>query len=204
MRTTRRSRRNGRRLLSVAAFAFAASAVAIACGFPDVRFGVVDDVDETTPEAGVDGAEIDAPPDVIGANLDAPGDEVEAGVRQDGQAKVDADAPCPGNPCDCDNDGYEGDGDGCSGDDCDDRDPLVHPNQTYIAEPPEPPNEGNWDCTDPIEKQYVYNLSCGAVGGAGAEGFRNDPGCGVVADFYRCTGLLFGFEKVGTRRQGCR
>lgn len=176
-----------------------ASSIAFACGFPDVRFGELDAVDGAAPEGGADA---DARADAT-SNADAPGDEIEAGVRQDGQAKVDADAACPGaDPCDCDNDGYRAEGD-CAGNDCDDRDPLVHPNQTYIAEPPEPPNEGNWDCTDPIEKQYVFNLNCSVLGGSG-EGFRDDPGCGVVSDYYRCTGVLFGSQKIGTRRQGCK
>ncbi len=174
--------------------------LAFACGFPDVRFGVIDDVDGTTPEAG---SEMDASSDAAPSNVDAPGDEVEAGTRQDGQSKIEPDASCPGNPCDCDNDGYLAEGDTCQGNDCDDRDPLIHPNQGYISEPPEPPNEGNWDCTDPIEKQYVYNMNCGVLGGSG-EGFLGDPACGVVADFYRCTGVLFGSTKIGTRRQGCK
>jgi len=191
------------RLLAAAAVLGSAASLAAACGFPDVRFGVVpdDDVDGAAPEAA--GPELDGAADVQ-QNADAPGDEVEAGVRQDGQARIDADAPCPGaNPCDCDNDGYEGKAEGCAGDDCDDRDPVIHPNQGYISEPPEPPNEGNWDCTDPIEKQYVYNLNCGALGGTG-EGFRDDPACGAVADYYECTGFLFGSRKIGTRRQGCK
>jgi len=179
-----------------------ASALFVACAFPDVRFGDLDDVDGALSEGGAD--VVDDRADVTTSNIDAPGDEVEAGVREDGQAKVPPDAACPGaNPCDCDNDGYQAEGEDCGGDDCDDRDPLVHPDQIYISEPPEPPNEGNWDCTDPIEKQYVYNLSCSVLGGTG-EGFRDDPPCGVVSDYYRCTGLLFGSTKIGTRRQGCR
>ena len=184
-----------------ALIACAASAAAFACGFPDVRFGDVHDPDGTAPEGG---AELDAPADVIGANLDAPGDEVEAGVRRDGEAKLDVDAACPGpNQCDCDNDGFEAEGEACGGTDCDDRDPLIHPGQGYVAEPPEPPNEGNWDCKDPVEKQYVYNLTCGVLGGTG-EGFRGDPACGEEADYYRCTGVLFSSAKNGTRRQGCK
>jgi hypothetical protein len=188
-----------------------ATAFAIACGFPDVRFGEFDDVDVEAPDGevdggdGADGADAEMASDARTSNADAPGDDVEAGTRQDGQAKIDGSTACPGaNPCDCDNDGYEAQGASCGGTDCDDFDPLIHPNQDhYIAEPPEPPNVGNWDCTDPIEKQYPFKLSCGALGGRG-EGFRNDPACGVEADYYRCTGFLFGSEKIGTRRQGCR
>ena len=201
MKPACRSRRGGRRLFTAAVLLASFSSIGFACGFPDVRFGDIDDIDGTSSEAGASDvhARSDAP-----SNFDAPGDEVEAGVRQDGQAKVDPDAACPGtNPCDCDNDGYQAEGDACAGNDCDDRDPLVHPNQIYIADPPEPPNEGNWDCTDPIEKQYLFNLNCSLLGGSG-EGFRDDPGCGAMSDYYRCTGFLFGSEKIGTRRQGCR
>lgn len=168
---------------------------------------MIDDDDATTPEGG---SQIDAPTDAIPPNLDAPGDDVEAGVREDGQAKVDAAAPCPGsNPCDCDNDGFEAEGDACNGTDCDDRDPLIHPSQNYIATPPDPPNEGNWDCTDPIEKQYVVNLNCATLLGLGcpaAQGYRDDPPCGSVADYYQCQSGLLSCNpvKIGTRRQGCK
>ena len=85
----------------------------------------------------------------------------------------------------------------------------MHPNQTYIAEPPEPPNEGNWDCTDPIEKQYVVNLNCAALLGLGckrAQGYVNDPPCGSVADYFECQpgALSCNAVKIGTRFQGCR
>jgi len=184
-------------------FLAAGGVVGLACAFPEVEFGAVDAIDGTSPEGGgsdADSAVTDGP----ASNVDAPGDSVEAGTRQDGQAKIEADAACPGaNPCDCDNDGYQAEGDACAGNDCDDRDPLVHPNQGYVVEPPEPPNEGNWDCVDPIEKQYVYNLNCAALGGSG-EGFRDDPACGAKADYYKCTGVLFGSEMIGERRQGCK
>lgn len=153
--------------------------------------------------------------DAASMNLDAPGDEVEAAVRTDGGEVLAPDESCRGtNPCDCDNDGYEGVGEGCSGEDCDDRDPLRFPGQTFVAVKPEDGKDGNWDCSDPIEKQYATNLSCGLLGlllcTSGTQGFTSDPPCGTEAPFYQCSTSLVGLNltcapvEVGKRRQGCR
>ena len=161
-----------------------------------------------------DGASSDADAAPIGdggmTNFDAPGDEADAATRQDA-AKIEEGGACPGaNPCDCDNDGYEAQGDACGGTDCDDLDPLRHPNQGYVAEPPGEGSDGNWDCKNPVEKQYVVKLNCAALLGLGcnatAQGYLNDPPCGTVADYYRCKPALLSClaEKVGTRRQGCK
>ena len=84
MSSVSRSRTRGRRLLAAGVACAAAMSLVFACGFPDVRFGELDDVDGTSPEAGSD-AEVAAQTDVF-TNADARGDEVEAGVREDGQA----------------------------------------------------------------------------------------------------------------------
>lgn len=167
--------------------------------------------DETSPGGEDASPDVDAAPIDDGGmtNLDAPGDDAEAATRQDA-AKIEEGGTCPGaNPCDCDNDGYQSQTDTCAGDDCDDLDPLRHPNQTYVAEPPDEGKDGNWDCKAPVEKQYVVKLNCAALLGLGctaAQGYLNDPPCGSVADYYECRpGLLScNAVKIGTRRQGCK
>ncbi len=165
-----------------------------------------DEASSPDEDASSDAAPID---DGGVTDFDAPGDNADAATRQDA-AKIEEGGTCPGlNPCDCDNDGYEAQGE-CGGTDCDDRDPLRYPNQGYVSEPLEPGSDGNWDCKDPVEKQYVVKLNCATLLGLNcnskAEGFRDDPPCGTVADYYRCKpGLLAcGAEKIGTRRQGCK
>lgn len=166
--------------------------------------------DETSP-ADDASSDVDAAPIGDGGmtNLDAPGDDAEAATRQDA-ARIEEGGTCPGaNPCDCDNDGYQSQTDACAGNDCDDLDPLRHPNQTYVAEPPDQGKDGDWDCKNPIEKQYVVKLNCAALLGLGckpAQGYVNDPPCGSVADYYECRpGVLScNAVKIGTRRQGCK
>jgi hypothetical protein len=202
--------------LPFAALAVAAMVLAIACGDDDVApippfdggdtgaaTGDAAPASEAAADAAADAPVVDAP-----APRDAPGDDVEAATRQDA-AKIEPDAACKSsNPCDCDNDGYQSLA--CDASDCDDRDPLVHPNQTYVAEPPPPPNQGNWDCTGGVEKQYTFNLTCATLplglSCNTAEGFVGDPACGEVADYYRCKQAVLSCtaEKVGERRQGCR
>ena len=188
----------------------------VACGSDDPNVQPQPSVDggggdETSPTADGASPDVDATPIDDGGttNFDAPGDDADAATREDA-AKIEEGGTCPGaNPCDCDNDGYESQAGSCTGDDCDDLDPLRHPNQTYVAEPPEQGSDGNWDCKNPIEKQYVVKLNCAALLGLGckpAQGYMDDPPCGSVADYYECRpGVLScNAVKIGTRRQGCK
>ena len=192
------------------------TAVFVACGSDEPNVtpepsvdGGGDETPSTTTEdasSGEDAAPID---DGGTTNFDAPGDDADAATRGDA-AKIEEGGTCPGaNPCDCDNDGYEAQSETCGGNDCDDLDGLRHPDQLYVSEPPDPGKDGDWDCKQPIEKQYVINLNCSALLGLGckpAQGYVNDPPCGSLADYYECRpGLLScNAVKIGTRRQGCK
>ena len=181
-------------------------AIGLACGFPSVRFG---EIDADLPDADL--TEADTSDGFDRAMADVFVEENEAGTRKDGEAKLPEDASClSADPCDCDNDGYIAKSDACAGgNDCDDRDPAVHPNQTFMAESAEPPNVGDWDCSGNVEKQYVTNLKCPSVLGlacSSTQGFLGDPPCGAEIDYYACqSGLLSCTPgKIGTRRQGCK
>jgi len=208
------------RLKLVALAAFAGAMVMAACGDDDdgvtppasVDGGQDGGGDETSEDSG-DGGDGGGGGDATDALVifDAPGDDVEAATRQDA-AKLEAGAPCQAaNPCDCDNDGYEAEGGTCAGNDCDDRDGLRHPNQTYVIEPPDPGKDGNWDCVNPIQKQYVEGLDCSTLLGlncnTSAQGFTaKSVACGEEADYYQCqqSGLACVASKMGKRRQGCK
>jgi len=184
----------------------------LACGSDDPTpapasvDGGGDEFSSPADDASSDAAPID---DGGMTSFDAPGDDADAASREDA-ARIEEGGTCPGaNPCDCDNDGYEAANEACGGTDCDDLDPLRHPNQGYVVEPPAPGEDGNWDCKDPIEKQYVTRLNCVTLLGLGcpaAQGYRNDPPCGTVADYYQCKPGLLSCNpvKIGTRRQGCK
>ncbi len=216
MRLVQSGRVGARRSLFLGALVLVAAAGGfIACGSDDPATPQpgLDAGDETSSvDSSADSSASDVDADSItdaGMNFDAPGDDVDAATREDA-AKIEEGGTCPGaNPCDCDNDGYQSQAGTCGGDDCDDLDPLRHPNQTYVAEPPEPGADGNWDCKDPIEKQYVTNLKCATLLGLGcpsAQGYLGDPPCGTVADYYECRSALLACNavKIGTRRQGCK
>jgi hypothetical protein len=101
-------------------------------------------------------------------------------------AQLGADAQCvTSNQCDCDNDGYLAVGDACAGNDCNDRHAGIHPNQGFIEEPPESPNNGDWDCNGTVEKAYRTGVAC-ILGTLGQDGFLDDPDCGVISDYVVC------------------
>jgi hypothetical protein len=194
-------------------------ALAFACGFPDPAF--VADADGGGPgggdgEAGPDparedgGTEGGAITDAPGDTVVPPGDDADVIVDRGDATVVEPDAACKtSNLCDCDNDGYTSTA--CdAGTDCDDRDPLVHPNQTYVGTPPPREDGGDWDCSGQIDKQYAYDLRCDAIVSCNAaEGFANDPACGEPAPYIRCKPAISPLvgcaaTDAGSRRQGCK
>jgi hypothetical protein len=191
---------------SLAFAPFVIGIAAFACTFPDVEFAQAGDgghVESSVP--GTDGE----PPDVADggdptdAPSDAPGSQVEAAVPEEGG--VVEPGKCIGlDPCDCDNDSFKSREAGCGGNDCNDLNTNVRPNQTYVAAKSEPPVNGDWNCDGKVEKQYDSNLGC-SLGLGGREGFENDPPCGSESDLYRCT-CLVGCSKEFLRKatQACR
>lgn len=208
MSSKRRSR--VRRVLFVGSAIVCAPALLVAaCSFPEVAFIADTNVPDGHVDPPSEEEEGDGKPDAVDSDA-APGDSVEAGSRQDGQARLEPDADCVGeDPCDCDDDGHLSML--CDGGDCDDRDPVVYPGQNFIGDPPIHPNVGDWDCSGTVEKQYTINLNCPALLGLGcpstSTGFQVDPACGETVDYYRCEGgglLRCNAVKNGTRTQGCK
>lgn len=196
---------NRRRKILVGALVLAPLAVMAACTFPDVTFapagadGSLADGGNTTNDgaASADGSR-------DGGLTD--GDVFES---QDG-ALVDASSPdgatiitdasvCQGK-CDCDGDEYfkigcneAGPNDDAStagklgGNDCDDRNSFVHPNQTLSDAPPEPDGGADWNCSGAIEKAYEED-DCKAAGFLNCQGssFKQPVPCGQKGDYYGC------------------
>lgn len=189
-------KRRERRVVIVATFV-APLVVVAACAFPDVTFGPGPDSNEAgTSDANA--PERDAGRDVVGGDVDT--GDVDTGdvvTRNEASAVVDAGACEAGKPhCDCDNDGY---GDihcdvdasvlGLKLDDCDDLDPVRHPDQGFVAEVPPPGRDGDWNCDGVVDRSPGNDLKCGGsgLGGCtGGSGFVNAPSCGEKADFYSC------------------
>ncbi|MBX3229835.1 MAG: hypothetical protein KIT84_05830 [Labilithrix sp.] len=193
--------------LFAALFAVPLTVVAAACTFPDVSFSA----GGSEAGSGIDAA--DGGPTADAANTDAEevpivlpdgnviGDVIE---RDDASAIVDA-AGCDGK-CDCDNDGYlrigcdaateldEPGAGSLGGGDCVDIDPLVHPNiNTFVLTEPTPPNVGDWNCDNNVERSIKIHGSCsglnnGLVPCSGVPGEKVQSACGTRTDFYTCVG----------------
>lgn len=190
---------NVRRLVALAMFVGPMVAVAVACTFPDVTFGLEDGASEGgggdaagRPDAAADDAR----------DADVVGDVV---TREDGRAPiVDASACATRVECDCDEDGYADErcdvdaaailsakGQPLKPGDCDDMDYLRHPEQDYVDEVPPPGKDGDWDCDGIVESPYPSGA--GWCTGTPLLGCRGGPGyqkatvsCGELADFYTC------------------
>jgi hypothetical protein len=175
-----------RRRLTLASLLCGASALVVACAFPDVTL-TSDAHGSALSEAGadasaaVDGADGATRPSGPRRQLEepsedgeTPGDEdagtpllidgssPDALVVVDAGAKVDA-AGC--TSCDCDGDGYENLAKaGCSQaggpSDCDDADQRTHPSQSYLVAKTAPPRLGDWDCSGAVDKLWPTDVSC--------------------------------------------
>lgn len=199
--------RRRRRVLAVGAVSIAlAMAIGAACSFPSVEFVPLGTLDapsgsEGSTESGADG------PVGNDGGADAPQDAVTRGDS----SRVDGEAGCGGDPCDCDDDKKKN-GSCPSPDaaiDCDDFDPLIFPGQDFVGEKSweSPVNPRyDWDCNGSVTKQYKEDLKCTLSLGCSGEGFKTPPGCGVEADYFRCNGIpaLCDFEKIDRRTQGCK
>jgi hypothetical protein len=175
------------------------SLLAAACS---VVFGDADDFAGTRPADA--GSVFDVP--LLDAEADA--ESIPDAITRGDAAKVDADEQslC----CDCDGDGYVRQKSGCvpqdaGSYDCDDRDPLVHPGQDFVAERPEAPNAGDWNCDGRITKQLPENLQC-TLPFCLENGFLAQQACGETADYYQCASPYGACTKIktGTQTQGCK
>lgn len=187
-----------------------AGAIGASCTFPSVTFGP--DVDGSSPaDASVDALQ-DASSEEAGNDNS---DTDDAGKYQDAMGREDAarvdEAGCA-TPCNCDKDSYYNslcDTDG--GADCDDFDPLIHPQQGFVSAKWESTSHfpaGDWDCNGGVLKQYPHNVSCSiSLGACVGEGFQGDPACGETADYFACQGtVLCSLVKTADspRTQGCK
>lgn len=180
--------------------------VGVACSFPDVSFGSasVEEEDAATEagsesraeEGGADGG-LDA------ADLADAFDFGDVATRDDANQVVDANACGDRSPCDCDGDGYldigcdagpDAAGLGKKPGDCDDLDPLRHPDALPTDAVPVG-HDGDWNCDGVVSRVPTAQIKCsgtGLTGCSGGPGFLNKPTCGTKADVYSCeaSGLL--------------
>lgn len=175
-----------RKLVAALALGAAPAVVAAACSFPEVEYAAGF---EAGPETSVIVEEDDG-----GIVLSDGAVVADVVVRDDATARVEPDA-CADDDCDCDRDGYlrAGCDAGPGEEDCDDLDPLRHPNADWTVEEPVG-HDGDWNCDGVVERRPKVNLECGGLSVActGGSGFTNVPPCGIEADFYICQpeGLL--------------
>jgi hypothetical protein len=191
-------------------------AIASACSFPEPA--LVPGEGGATESGSQDGQPTESAPSDAGLvdsvfsidgneNVDPEGGAQEASTRPDGAALVDA-AGCP-DKCDCDGDGVRSDNPSCgpTGADCNDLDPFV-PHDGFVADPPPPGADGDWDCDGTVTKQFPVNVNCGVLSDCNAAGFTGDPACGTFGQFVTCAPTLVplvckdGGVKLLT--QGCR
>jgi hypothetical protein len=211
-----------RRLFFLTLFGITAVAMYAACTIDSIQFAATGD--SSTTDGGFDGSDATAP---VGANedVDPNGGDAEAGLVD--SAEVDAnsvDAAC----CDCDQDGFIGVHDAASDCgtpppgllDCDDYSKPVNPDAGFLQNPdwtsPHKP-EFDWNCDNQTTKQLVHDLksgcNCVSVVGLGlscsckyAEGFEDDPFCGVQSNYFTCTGGLgdCSYALKGSETQACK
>jgi hypothetical protein len=193
----------------IAAVLGAGMAIVTACGFPNPQILPDDQLDGSKADGEADGEtgtvemEASAIPDAI--------------VRDDATARIDA-SLCD-RACDCDRDnfrsnqcpdaGYDGSYD------CDDLDPLIRPNQDWVAAPwpteSTHPVANDWNCNGTVQRQYQTVTNCANVTGTCSDrkGFVNNPGCGQQGDFFTCklVGVILPScetDLTSTLAQGCK
>ncbi|MBX3181927.1 MAG: hypothetical protein KIT72_11300 [Polyangiaceae bacterium] len=118
----------------------------------------------------------------------------------------------PNCPCDCDGDGELALS--CGGQDCDDEDFDVKPQQTrYFSTPSSNPDVlFDYNCNDRIERNPALNVSagCGALnlGQCKGQGYESDPPpCGEQGSWGECrpeAGLFCKYVKLSNRTMTCR
>lgn len=171
-----------------------ALAAAWACTFPDVTFrddaaldrDASDDAAAALDALGLpsDSEDSALPPLLID------GSSIDVLVVDDAGGKLDA-ASCAS--CDCDKDTWDGPDCGAApaNVDCDESDTRSHPLQGFLADKPESPRFGDWDCNGQVEKLYPReNASCeGLTLGFGCSdifGFTEPVACGNSGNWIRC------------------
>jgi hypothetical protein len=158
----------------------------------------------------------------VGAGGDAgPGGETSGGsMQQGGSASSSSGASSAGtatggtgsSDCDVDRDHHASTGK-CGGDDCDDQDPEVSPDQTRYSAERQPNVDFDYDCNGAEEQEQQVAVMCSgvAVGACPSEvGFlKTLPACGVAGSWGKCqkTPPLNTCDPVvidGARRMRCR
>lgn len=177
-----------------------AGAAVGACGFPDVSYGTGADtnggtVDGTLADTGTttdSGAASDASARKEAGEILIDGSSPDALIVQDAGQKFDA-SGCQAADCDCDHDGYKNSlkaGCGGTSPDCDDRDSRTHPDQGFLLEKGDFPQQGDWDCNGTVERLYKTSVTCAGLnlglGCADIFGFEDAPACGEPGSFIRC------------------
>lgn len=207
----------GRRCFFLAASTLGgAIAVASACSFPEPT--LVDSPDDDASSSSGDSGDAQALADVVfdnvfaidgNQNVDPDGGSQEAAVAPEA-GLVDS-SGCP-DKCDCDEDTVRSDNPTCPnpGNDCNDLDPFI-PHDGFVASKPVG-HSGDWDCDGKVTKQHPVNIGCGLIGDCSAQGFKDDPPCGVLSTYVFCkqglalpgVPLVCVEDRTETRIQGCR
>ena len=166
----------------------------------------------TTPgtDASTDETAADASDVVVDTAIFIDGQSPDALIVRDAGTKgIDA-ASCDAT-CDCDKDGFDRPNCGDGGEDCDDTDQRVRPDQGFLEIPGEPPRNGDWNCKNGVEKLYPVNINCSgmALGACSSvQGFSNDPDCGTPGTYVFCAvsggGIFCAVGATQSRLQACK
>lgn len=165
-------------------------AVAAACGEP--YEGESPNITPPTREAGID--------------ADAPAEDASDDAALVADAGDAGDAGSDADPCDRDRDGFRDEADACGGNDCDDDDGRAHPDAGFVSTAPTTKTNGDFDCDGIVTKQFLVNVSCGALSSCPPQGFSGNPPCGGASEYVQCKGSSANCT-VGTseiRTQGCK
>lgn len=184
MKTTLRS-------IVVVSTSLVASVVVVlaACGFPSpALLDTSGDVGGMTSDSGTDAAVASDAPE------NPPNIESDAAITDAAAEKVDT-TGCM--TCDCDNDGYPrancdaGPWDG--GYDCMDDYPDIHPGQQDFSTQENPPNQGDRNCDNNVERFRKTNFKCDGFLASDCnkrEGYTGDPACGTASAYVHCKAVL--------------
>ncbi len=137
-----------------------------------------EDVDPSVPEDGGGPDTAASRPSLDASLADAPYVELDGVTRTDASQPVADVSSCSSHtPCDCDEDGFAAldctvdagsivtpRGTPLQPGDCDDLDPLRFPGQRFVAEPPPPGQDGDWNCNQVVEFFAVKPPTCEALG----------------------------------------